>query len=211
VEPDQSIDFRVSAAPMRFMMLQRGDLAHLRADPDLWLAAMKSSVRVDFAQMQSVEPAPNGMLDIGSGIGSVDMLYAKLMGTHVALIDGEQDDAVMIRQDQTFCSSFAVREFFRDNDINMDQLVYMPPTNLIPLPRDFIISMRSWCFHYPPDFYLNYVMQCISPGGAKLVIDVRRDRPLWREQLRAVFKEVDVIESRSDRKFDRVYFEHPGV
>lgn len=208
---DQTIEFKLPAAAMRFMMLQRADLAYLRADTKLWKIAMHASVITDFAQLLTIDPAPNGILDIGSGIGCVDLLYAKRTGAHVIMVDGDQDTGVMINQDQTFCSEQAVREFFLENDIPLAQFAYMTPTTLVPMPRDFIISLRSWCYHYPPDFYLPFVLKCISSGGAKLVIDIRRDRPEWREQLRSCFTETVVLESRSDRKFDRVAFEHPGV
>lgn len=102
-------------------------------------------------------------------------------------------------------SATAFMQFMMDCKVGSAFYDYMCPEELKPGPAvDLIISFRSYCFHYPPSVYMKFV-KARSQAGTKMIFDVRKARPEWREELRKEFRELAVI--HEGRKWERVVFE----
>jgi hypothetical protein len=87
----------------------------------------------------------------------------------------------------------------KENGVQPQQWRYVNPLQLndrdFPV-YDLVISFRSWCFHYPPETYQHFVNTHTCPG-ARIMLDVRKDRP-WRKDLARMWHEVNA-RSKSTR------------
>jgi SAM-dependent methyltransferase len=192
-----------------YLRLQKGSLDHLAGDFPAWLVAYERSLRDDFASLEPHLPDRcDSLLDIGSGLGGIDVLLDRHYGggVHVRLLDGIDDPPVMTRHAQPYNSMVVARDFQHKNGVRY--LGCYPPLAarsgaVDGFVCDLVISLGSWCFHYPPANYLDFVARHVR-AGTVLVLDVRADRPLWREQLSEAFVEVAVALERP--KFNRVVF-----
>jgi len=200
---DQSVtsDLIVNDDVWKYLVIQRGDLHQYKDDREAWLDLYKLQLEIDLEHIHQACPHPADVLDIGSGVGAIDVMLAKL-GSSVHLLDGEDALPIMFRQDVPFNARKAVKSFFADNGIT--KFSYMSPHNLYPVKVDLVLSFRSWCFHYPPVQYLEFVKQCCKPS-TRLLIDVRKDRMEWLSVLKLNFHMLGSVVTR--RKFHRVMFE----
>lgn len=187
-----------------YLQIQRGAIANLQSDRNAWTEAYLKSLEFDFAVIKPSLPASaDRILDIGSGMAGIDILLAKhFRQPEVWLLDGDDDHPVMVRHAQTFNDMGVARRFLTVNGV-FSIVTMSPALELAPAPCDLIISLQSWCFHYNPETYLDYVRASTRPGTV-LILDVRSDYRTWRNALRAAFREVDVI--YVGRKFERVLF-----
>lgn len=172
-----------------YLSLQHGAISDLSIDRHAWEVAYQASLAGTYQNIAPHLPARCGrILDIGSGLGGIDVLLSRHYGGHVEIvpIDGAADAPVMNRHAETFNSEEVTRRFLARNGV--DRVSYFSP-NALPPPTKFklIISIASWCFHYPPATYLNFVKACLHQHG-RLIVDVR-DRAEWRRQLGASFSE----------------------
>lgn len=166
-----------------YLFLQKGELDYLKGDRVAWQAAYERSLEDDFASIKRYLPEQCGsVLDIGGGLGGIDILLARCYpGLQVRILDGEADAPKLILHDQTFNHMEATRSFLEANGVT--DFGYYTPAKLLPLrPFDLIISLRSWCFHYSPRTYLEFVRCCCGPN-TRLIIDVRNGRADWMQQL----------------------------
>ena len=173
----------ISDQAQHYLFLQRGNIAHLAGSK--WKKAYNHYLNETLDQITSCVYKCETVMDIGSGIGGIDVLVARYFGARVVMIDGEDDASLVVRQDQTFCSRKAVDKFMADNKV--ENYLYMSPGSLLPVKSDLIMSFGSWCFHYPPKWYLDYVLSCCKTN-TRLLIDLRKDRPEWLEDLRSAFR-----------------------
>jgi hypothetical protein len=91
-----------------------------------------------------------------------------------------------------------------ENHIDRASYNYYNPQQLPEDMFDLVISFSSWCFHYPPEYYIEYVHAHTEPG-ALLIIDVRRERPDWKLEMSKRFKQWKVIEN--SKKYDRIVYQ----
>jgi hypothetical protein len=178
----------------------------------------------------------NNMLEIGPGMGVFSALVYKKYAPKLHLIDGsgtdekpEVDNTVGWRADNpTPCADIeAMNSFLYENDIaNFDILELLPSgefrlikddkpeLDTVELedvwPRvkfDLIVSLRSWCFHYDADLYLDFVVKRSIPHHTKLLVDIRREHG-QPEKLAEHFKLIKEIETGSDTwKMARLFME----
>jgi hypothetical protein len=59
-------------------------------------------------------------------------------------------------------------------------------------PFDLVISLGSWCFHYPPATYLDAIFGRCRPGGV-LILDVRKQQPAWSAQLMKAWRLLAIV------------------
>lgn len=144
---------------------------------------------------------------MGSGLGGIDvLLYRHYEGrAGITLLDGLKDPPVMTKHAQTFSNADAAAEFMRENDVPHAQLWFADPKGgddvLVGGPLyDLVVSFGSWCFHYSPATYLERVIQA-SHMETVFILDVRRDKGEWTEQISARLREVASI--RVSNKYAR--------
>ena len=136
-------------------------------------------------------PRIRNVLDIGGGLGGVDVFLNRSQpeGPAFHLLDRNRVDPVMrygYRDTTEAYNSFAVAQAylttagiapeqisFYDADVKeeLEQLM------ALDVRFDLILSLKSWCFHYPVETYLALVRKLLARDGV-LIVDVRRDRAL---------------------------------
>lgn len=152
------------------------------------------------------------ILDVGSGLGGIDILlhshYEGLSKIH--LLDGDNDPPSHVKADTTFCNMEVADAFMKRNGVpNMTfvpSLYALRPRYLRPIkpPKmDLIVSFASYCFHFSPEAYLDYLLEASKPDTV-LILDVRTGRPDWHQILIDHFGEPIPIVSRT--KWERMVY-----
>lgn len=199
----------VEDSHFEYLKLQRGRISSLSGDRKAWCEAYEKSLDDDMASMASHLPERcRSVLDIGSGLGGIDVRLNRHYGggVHVRLLDGTEDEPVVSLHNTTYNSMQVAADFLLKNGV--EYFACYSARNAVSAPPDgstydLVVSLQSWCFHYAPDLYLPFVKARCKPGTV-LILDVRADKPMWREQLRAAFTEVGYALIR--RKFNRLVF-----
>ena len=160
-----------------YLVLQKGRLDPLKHDPAKWLPAYRACLADQFDEIEGFLPRNCAkMLDVGSGLGGIDILIARKTGAEVYLLDGEADEPVMRVHRETFNDMAVAGRFFEANGEKLAGY-YTPKSEDLGGPYDLVVSFGSWCFHYPPAVYLDRVLKACKPG-AVLIVDVRHGHTL---------------------------------
>lgn len=194
-----------------YLRLQKGKLHDLSDNRALWHAAYEKDLRETYEEIAPFLPLDCwGLLDIGSGLGGIDLLISRHYAgqTFIHLLDGEDDPPVMRLHRETFNDMRVARDFLVKNGIRSDHFGYLTTRDqLVPKPYDLVVSFGSWCFHYEPNVYLPLL---VGGGGLHegsiVIVDLRRDKEDWRAQFwDAKFRNVAVV--RESKKFQRVVWQ----
>lgn len=150
-------------------------------------------------------PFTDSILDIGAGMGGVDVLLfmaCPLMAKpHLYLFDLDRVDEKISYgfsgDPSAYSSLTAVREFLEQNGVNEQ---YFTVSNSFPESDrfDLTISLISMGFHYPVDTYLSRINTKI------LILDIRKGTN-GIKTLRQKFKSVRVL--RDYGRYERVVCE----
>jgi len=172
-----------------------------------------TDMQLEYAAMRQWLPArPTAILDVGCGLGGIDILlfdhYQRDAALHFYLLDRSQ------MEDQITHGYKARAEFYNSFDLAREMLIGngLPERSLttvearddagidLPEPVDLIVSLKSWGFHYPVATYLDRAHELLKPGG-RLILDVRKGTD-GLEEIEAKFGSVDVTphESKSHRR-----------
>lgn len=208
-------DIEVDGEAFNFLRLQKGKLDPLVTDWPKWLAAYRAGLQNDYQGMKPFLPIlPQTelgltLVDIGSGLGGIDILLQRHYEGRInpVLVDGAKDKPVMKFHRNTFNSMQVASRFHERNgnpvvqgiDANMRELP------ALSTPAFLVISLGAWCFHLPPDLYLDWVLRAVRKGSV-LILDVRKDKPEWSRQLAAAFevsKKPPILDSK---KFQRTVY-----
>lgn len=185
-----------------YLVLQKGKLADLAHDRTAWTRAYREALVKTYQSIAAVLPEKcASVLDVGSGLGGIDILLNRHFGggLEVCLLDGEDDAPKMNLHRQTFNSMKVAEDFLRENDVT--RFSYYAADKLgDPRPFDLIVSFGSWCFHYAPAVYLEFVKACCHKDTV-LVIELRNDKLSWLRELNAVFAHDEIVRTR---KFTRL-------
>jgi len=188
----QPEDCRLSVTDEDFayLSLQQGAVADLAYDRSTWEKAYAERLYETYQSMVPYLPRRcSRILDIGSGLGGIDVLLNRHYGGKVEIVpvDGKEDRPVMERHALTFNSEKVTRQFLANNGVA--RISYYAPTAL-PSPTHFslVVSIASWCFHYPPGVYLSFVRGCMQ-NRSRLIVDVR-DREDWLSLMAQSFEEI---------------------
>jgi len=155
----------------------------------------------------------HAILDIGCGIGGIDVLlneHYKNTTPSIYLLDKtEMPKKVYYGLEERGCfyNSFeVVKDFLTKNGVKCKQIFTQEANkkNTIDFNAtfDLIISLISWGFHYPVSTYLDQVYDKLSPGGV-LIIDVRKSFG-GTEALQKKFGNMEIIQDAI--KHSRVIF-----
>lgn len=188
-----------------YLVLQRGDIDQFSWDDDLWHEAYERRLRETFLSIKPFLPEVcSSVLDVGSGLGGMNILLNHHYGggLHVCLLDGVNDSPIMKAHRRTFNNMEVAQDFLWKNGVG-DFSFYSPDLKRQPRPFDLITSYRSWCFHYEPATYLQFVRACCHMHTT-LIIDVRRGMPHWREALEKRFRLSAAVHGSS--KCDRLVY-----
>lgn len=122
---------------------------------------------------------PRSVLDIGCGLGMIDIWFANYGGVQdVHLMDGDGTEPI--------------RGDYADDMLpwnSVDVAVEMVRANVQPgvgvagwladtrhhIPVDMIVSFKSWGTHYPVNTYIDLAKRSLSKIGGVLMIDILHD------------------------------------
>lgn len=199
-----------------YLRAQKGRLGHL--EDDVFWSAYDRAVFRDYLDIAPHLPAfCQGMLDVGGGMGGIDAVVAAHYELDqpqpaVAILDGDYAAPVMRLHREPFSNRAVCEQFLQANGVC--DVRYVTPANArkaVSGPSawpevDLVISLGSWCFHYPPKEYLDYVISSSSPG-ATVILDVRCGKSEWDFSLMQSFEQGPIIRRSDNNKFERrVYF-----
>lgn len=198
---EEGFGIKVSDDQFEYLKEQKGRLFELSHDRERWLAAYQKELQQTYEALRKHLPDPCwGVLDIGSGLGGIDILLSRHYEPeppYIHLLDGEDDEPRMKLHRQTFNSMKVARKFLVSNGVRPDRISYFTTaTQVLPRPYDLVLSLGSWCFHYPPETYLGLLL---CGGGlhmdSVLIVDVRAGKPDYLEQLGRSLERVAVIKA----------------
>ena len=198
----------VSDEAFPYLRAQKGRLDRLANDRSAWQAAYEADLERSLVEMGPHLPKVCwAMLDIGSGLGGVDVLLYRHYATEpwVNLLDGLDDPPEMKLHRETFSSESVARKFLRSNGVRADRIRYFgPEAQDFAAPYDLVLSLGSWCFHYEPNQYLP---RLLAGGGldshARVIVDVRKGKEDWQRQLTAA-RLVPIAIIREAEKYNRM-------
>lgn len=160
-------------------------------------------MRDEYDAMKHYLPAhARVILDIGAGVGGIDILlvkhYAHIKPTIHLLDRTEMPNKVYYGlQDQgCYYNSMPIaRDMLIANRIDTEQIVLQEENGTYrinsPQQFDLIISLISWGFHYPISVYLDQVYDKLADNGV-LILDVRKQYG-GIEQLQKKFGKAEII------------------
>jgi hypothetical protein len=121
------------------------------------------------------------ILDLGSGLGILDIIAAKILPeSRFWLVDQNDftyDPAYYVRHgsDHPYYNSWpVVEELLTANQLARQRFVLQPPDSPWPQDLDLVISTWCWCWHLPFEMYWPQVLQSLRIGG-RLCMDIRID------------------------------------
>lgn len=202
-------DIFVTNEAFEYLTLQRGGISNLRLDRSVWEKAFNVSLKQDFENILPFLPEKcNSILDIGGGMGGIDILLHRHFGNPlISILDGENDPPKVELHSQTFNSFIVSSIFLAINGVSNFFPISVNSVNSIKTPEphsyDLILSLKSWCFHYEPEAYLDFVKK-YSHKGTVIILDVRTDKSEWLRTLVNNFMFEDKI--LSEKKSGRLVF-----
>ncbi len=162
-----------------YLVIQHGKVSDHRDHFMKWKQEYEKSLTEIFESIKPVLPAKcESVLDIGSGLGGIDILTARHYSPppKITLLDG-MDDPPMVRNSfQTFNNARVAINFHRKNN-NEVQVVRDVPREKF----DLIYSFFAYGFHIPPEDYLESVVHA-AHSTTVLVFDVRKSKKEWLRQ-----------------------------
>lgn len=181
-----------------YLIAQRGALDDMRGDRRLWLAKYGEVLASEFQSIEPfLPPECDSILDIGGGMGGIDAILNDHYGGDctVTLLDGVDDPPLMTKHRETFSHIGIAREFLEINGVKRVRSIdaNRPPAKA-PDFYDLVLSFKSWCFHYPPETYLELVTSGLISDRTVLIVDVRKDRVYdWVRALQPPFRSPQMI------------------
>lgn len=197
------INFDVNEIEFEYLKLQIGAIYDHSHDKTLWQQKLNEHVFNTFKTIKNYLPRKcTRYLGIGSGLGVLECYLAahyggspiKLGIREIYILDGTHDAPQMTKHAQTY-SNMNVSQKFLTRNCNV-QARYLSPINYtFGIKCELIISLQSWCFHYEPLIYLNSILPSCDKGTI-LILDIRKNKPLWHEQLKLALGEPKIIDEK---------------
>jgi SAM-dependent methyltransferase len=127
------------------------------------------------------------ILDIGSGIGVIDLLLAQyLPKSKFYLVDREDfgfSPGIYYDKNYPFYHSWQpLHDAIETTGLDENRFTTLDPDDQFPDEVDCVTSYLSWGWHYPKDIYWDQIMSCLKKGG-RLIMDIRSlpDRDIINE------------------------------
>ena len=122
-------------------------------------------------------PDNASILDIGSGIGLLDMFLSRhLVKSKITLLDKDELGELSPEKyygDHPFYNSWEpTLDIINTSKLNPNRFMFIGPEDDWPSHYDLIMSHFSWGWHYQYDKYVHKVYQHLKPNG-KLLISIR--------------------------------------
>lgn len=130
---------------------------------------------------------------------------------HLVDGDGTGPSQSSFREEcRPWADRFAALEYILSEVPRSRVKVYLPEQIVNEtIPCDLVVSIKSWCHHYPAETYLPFVQRSLKPNG-RIITDLRMNlgRAIYQRLLirRSGFVELGVVKGRP--KWERTVWEH---
>lgn len=190
-----------------YLVNQHGRIASAREDFAKWRAAYDASLSgIDASVADSLPKNCGSILDIGSGLGGIDVLLARRYDSapHVALLDGIETGPEVLWSFVPHNSMTVARDFLAKNGVNdVSCIAHNALDDWKGEPFDLVVSFAAWAFHFDPGELIPDLKKHIHDGTV-IICDVRKSKPEWLRKLVEAFGQPKVLERAE--KYVRVSF-----
>jgi SAM-dependent methyltransferase len=144
------------------------------------IAEFESKAERDYNTIKDwILPEYRSVLDIGSGLGGVDILIGNETNIRTINImdgDGTVEKTSSYRDDTSAWCDRKIAWDLISRNVPFECIVKdYPPDSSLTIPVDLVISLKSWGHHYPVAVYLPLVERSLAPGG-RVIMDIRHRR-----------------------------------
>lgn len=186
--------YNIEPKHYEYLYIQRGSIASIK-NYDKWKVAFDTYHDDLYELIRPFLPdlhKPPSILEIGSGLGAVSiMLNNHYKGKcHLELIDGKNDDPVVVYHNETFNNHTVSEDFLNKNGVN--NFTLSTPNFQTETKKDLIVSFSAYCFHIEPKVYLKLLEKSFKPNTV-CIFNVRRSSD-YLEQIRPLFKRIQIID-----------------
>ncbi len=176
--------------------------------------SFSKDMQEEFSQiLPSLPSSMTSLLDIGCGVAGFEVVLNQHFKNSVDnyLLDKTATDKTIYykfeKRGSFYNSLETAKHLLTANSVPETKihLQEATPDNKILLSAtsiDVVISLISWCFHYPAETYLDEVCRVLKPGGI-LIVDVRKGTD-GEERIRAKLTYQKTI--HEDKKMKRLCF-----
>lgn len=198
------MSFIIEPSHWNYLKIQHGSVASEEnlADFAKWQAAYEASLQNLFNNIEPYLPKECGsILDIGAGLGGVDILLGRHFGgVTVGLLDGIDCPPYTHASNIPFSNAAVAKDFHLKNGSQFVNTYWPAPP---PAEHfDLIVSFAAYAFHIAPFEYMKMLMNCVRPHTV-LIFDVRKKKE-WLAELVTAFGKPQV--ALNAEKFVRCVF-----
>lgn len=178
----------------KYLYIQRGEVSDAyRGGFDAWQRAYEQSLEALVGNMDRALPQDcSAVLDVGGGLGGLGIVLGRRYPTAgYWVLDGADGRPEVRRHSEPFSNAAVGADFLRANGLT--KFGFYAPCDKLDRKFDLVVSTAAWCFHIPPDEYLDRVRNALLPN-ATIILDVRRRRRDWISQLTDAFGNPEVLD-----------------
>lgn len=190
----------------KYIRLQRSEC---RKDP---IKDFEEKMKEEFNQMLPFVPrGVKQILDIGCGLGGLDVLLAGLPSRpHIYCMDSRTESHKIrygfeINKECYYNSFDCTADLFIANGYGSESATLIDITEkgvVKDKSLDMVMSTLSWGYHYPVSEYLDFVDRVLKPHGV-VILDIR-ETTLGREDMQRCFSEAFVI-AKQNKSYRMLY------
>lgn len=189
-----------------YLSIQHGSIASEEnlADFTKWKAAYENSLKEIVKNIRPALPAECGsILDIGGGLGGIDIVLAKYFkGAMVSILDGLDCPPHVHKHNLPFSNADVAKDFHRKNGNPHIQCIWPQPS--VAEHYDLIVSFAAYGFHIDPEDY-RWTLQNVVRPHTVMIFDVRKERPEWLKRFVQLFGQPTHVLHRAE-KYVRLAF-----
>ena len=122
------------------------------------------------------------IVSVGSGASTFELMLSKYcIDSKIFLLDksenilgvGERKDSFSETNSQGFYNSWEiVYDAIKTSNLNENSFVFLDPEDDWDNDLDVVISLASWCWHYPFEFYADKLLKSLKIGGT-LILEIQ--------------------------------------
>lgn len=191
----------------RYLEHQHGRVSSHAKNFKRWKQAYEDSLAAIYANVAPALPAgARSILDIGSGLGGIDVLLSRHYGgaCTVSLLDGDMAPPEVEWSFKPHNDMTLARDFLAKNGVTDVRAIL--PGRLAESAEgkfDLIVSFSAYPFHIHPGNYLGDLKKVIHEKTV-MILEVRRTRRDWLEMMVEAFGIPEVLDR--DVKWVRCVF-----